>query len=234
MTDGAQGGSDPGPSRFRPRERFFSSPNQWSWHFPVPEHPGESIPRRVFFQPQPAVDISDNGGDGVTSDISVTEPASALDSFVIGIRNIFTGGRGERGHEPRSREQLRTEGGDGDGEVGGVGHEVGDANDSYSAGAGRSRGGDMEEEEKQTAPASGSQRTPSARADGKYENGGNGEGRDAMSEKEDGEEEGKPEVLERKTFCPVLYPDLLEVTFKFFDRDGNGTVTRDVSEAGVL
>ena len=45
------------------------------------------------------------------------------------------------------------------------------------------------------------------------------------SDEEDDEEQ---EVLMRKTFCPALHPDLLNVAFKIFDLDDNGTVTKEV------
>lgn len=273
MISEAQVGSDPGPYRYRLRERFFTSPSHRTWQSAVHEGPRGSITQKGFFRPQSTVEgsgaqhhISGDGGDVDRSVVGVAESTPVLDSVIISIRNFFTGGRGERGYESshinagggaRPREQLTAAGGDDDGkgggEVGGDDREVviedpkrsttvlvgaGDTNDSNNAAAGSAVDDDKEEGEKEpreetTALVGGSQRTSSTPADGKCENGGKDGGGDdsasTTSEKEEGEE-GKPEVLERETFCPELFPDLLEVAFKFFDRDGDGTITRDVSE----
>ncbi|CAN0079349.1 unnamed protein product, partial [Ectocarpus fasciculatus] len=45
----------------------------------------------------------------------------------------------------------------------------------------------------------------------------------------------KPEeVLVRKTFCPALEPELLDVAFKIFDLDNSGTVTKEEMVLGVV
>ena len=50
----------------------------------------------------------------------------------------------------------------------------------------------------------------------------------AISTSSDEENDEEQEVLTRKTFCPALHPDLLNVAFKIFDFDDNGTVTNEV------
>ena len=56
----------------------------------------------------------------------------------------------------------------------------------------------------------------------------------AISTSSDEENDEEQEVLMRETFCPALHPDLLNVAFKVFDPDDNGTVTKEVRAACVL
>ena len=56
----------------------------------------------------------------------------------------------------------------------------------------------------------------------------------AISTSSDEENDEEQEVLTRKTFCPALHPDLLNVAFKIFDFDDSGTVTKKVRASCVL
>ena len=58
-------------------------------------------------------------------------------------------------------------------------------------------------------------------------------GRAISTSSDEGNDE-EQEVLMRKTFCPALHPDLLNVAFKIFDFDDSGIVTKEVRAACVL
>ena len=51
---------------------------------------------------------------------------------------------------------------------------------------------------------------------------------EVMSSSSEGDES---EVLTVATFCPALDPDLLDVAFKIFDHNANGTITKEVRDA---
>lgn len=53
-------------------------------------------------------------------------------------------------------------------------------------------------------------------------------GRSGETKAEKKEKPKQEEVLVRKTFCPALEPELLDVAFKIFDLDNSGTVTKEV------
>eukprot|EP00903_Cladosiphon_okamuranus_P016946 g15621.t1 len=58
--------------------------------------------------------------------------------------------------------------------------------------------------------------------------------RNEDDEEEEKEEEEEEEKLVRKTLCPALEPELLDVAFKIFDHDGSGTVTKEEMVLGVV
>ncbi|CAN0424224.1 unnamed protein product, partial [Ectocarpus sp. 12 AP-2014] len=67
------------------------------------------------------------------------------------------------------------------------------------------------------------------------EDGGKGQaGRSGETEVEKKEKPKQEEVLVRKTFCPALEPELLDVAFKIFDLDNSGTVTKEEMVLGVV
>ncbi|CAN0047968.1 unnamed protein product, partial [Ectocarpus sp. 12 AP-2014] len=67
------------------------------------------------------------------------------------------------------------------------------------------------------------------------EDGGKGQaGRSGETKAEKKEKPKEEEVLVRKTFCPALEPELLDVAFKIFDLDNSGTVTKEEMVLGVV
>ena len=78
--------------------------------------------------------------------------------------------------------------------------------------------------------------TPKYDAHGEAKEGGDNEQREesqdeVMSSSLEGDES---DVLTVDTFCPVLHRDLLNVAFKIFDHNADGTITKEVGDACYL
>lgn len=148
-------------------------------------------------------DGSDGGGGGGGREEPV--PSGADDGKARN-RNLGRGLSGSTGTTGGTVSPSPSSGGHRGGEIGG---------------GGRRKDEDWQEGEK--AGDGAPQRGP----------GGNSAGEEANKKDEEDQEEEKEEVLVRKTLCPALEPELLDVAFKIFDLDNSGTVTKEVQFVGV-